>query len=116
MAKVQAQRQLSEYVQTTYQRLFKTMHNHFVNIMALMGITGNIDRKGGQVLFRAPKIRNVGKFSAHELLPKEQAAKRLGGDSTRSRPCSSTSPRPARCTTAWCRSCSATSLNRIRAR
>ncbi len=49
-------------------------------LMALMGITGNIDAPGGQVLFNAPKIRNVGQFGAHKMLPKEQAAKRLGGD------------------------------------
>jgi len=49
-------------------------------LMALMGITGNIDIPGGQVLFRTPKIRNVGQFGAHDKLPKEQAAKRLGGD------------------------------------
>jgi anaerobic selenocysteine-containing dehydrogenase len=49
-------------------------------LMALMGITGNIDVPGGQVLFRTPKIRNVGQFGAHSLLPKEQSAKRLGGD------------------------------------
>ncbi|MCC7410076.1 MAG: molybdopterin-dependent oxidoreductase [Gammaproteobacteria bacterium] len=49
-------------------------------LMALMGITGNIDRRGGQVLFRTPKIRNVGEFGAHKLLPRTQADKRLGGD------------------------------------
>lgn len=49
-------------------------------LMALMGITGNIDAPGGQVLFRAPKIRNVAQFGAHAELSKEQAAKRLGGD------------------------------------
>jgi anaerobic selenocysteine-containing dehydrogenase len=49
-------------------------------LMALMGITGNIDVPGGQVLFRTPKIRNVGQFGAHDRLPKEQAAKRLGGN------------------------------------
>jgi anaerobic selenocysteine-containing dehydrogenase len=49
-------------------------------LMALMGITGNIDARGGQVLFRIPKIRNVGQFGAHTMLPKEQADKRLGGD------------------------------------
>lgn len=47
-------------------------------LLALMGITGNIDVPGGQVLFKPPKIRNVGKFGAHHLLPEEQAAKRLG--------------------------------------
>ena len=49
-------------------------------LLALMGITGNIDVPGGQVLFKPPKIRNVGKFGAHQLLPVEQAKKRLGGD------------------------------------
>ena len=49
-------------------------------LLALMGITGNIDIPGGQVLFKPPKIRNVGQFGAHKLLPKEQAAKRLGAD------------------------------------
>jgi anaerobic selenocysteine-containing dehydrogenase len=49
-------------------------------LLALMGITGNIDIPGGQVLFKPPKIRNVGQFGAHKLLPKEQAAKRLGVD------------------------------------
>jgi anaerobic selenocysteine-containing dehydrogenase len=48
-------------------------------LLALMGITGNIDRPGGQVLFRTPKINNVGRFGAHHLLPKAQAQKRLGG-------------------------------------
>ncbi len=49
-------------------------------LLALMGITGNIDVPGGQVLFRPPKIRSVSEFGAHKLLPKEQAEKRLGGD------------------------------------
>ena len=49
-------------------------------LMALMGITGNIDVPGGQVLFKTPNIRNVGQFSAHKKLPKEQAEKRLGGE------------------------------------
>ncbi len=49
-------------------------------LMALMGITGNIDAPGGQVLFRTPKIRNVGQFGAHRMLPADQANKRLGGD------------------------------------
>ena len=49
-------------------------------LMALMGITGNIDIPGGQVLFSPPKIRTVSAFGAHKRLPKEQAAKRLGGD------------------------------------
>jgi len=49
-------------------------------LMALMGITGNIDVPGGQVLFKPPEIRNVSKFGAHRLLSKDQAAKRLGGN------------------------------------
>ncbi len=48
-------------------------------LMALMGLTGNIDRKGGQVLFKSPKVRNVGQFGAHKMLSAEQKAKRLGG-------------------------------------
>jgi len=52
-------------------------------LLCLMGITGNIDVPGGQVLFRQPKIRNVGQFGAHAALPPEQAAKRLGGDQFR---------------------------------
>jgi len=50
------------------------------SLMALMGITGNIDVPGGQVLFRPPRIRSVSEFGAHRKLPKEQAAKRLGGN------------------------------------
>ena len=50
------------------------------SLMALMGITGNIDIPGGQMLFTPPRIRNVGQFGAHKELPKEQAAKRLGGE------------------------------------
>lgn len=49
-------------------------------LMCLMGMTGNIDRPGGQVLFKSPPIHNVGKFGAHGQLPPEQAAKRLGGE------------------------------------
>jgi anaerobic selenocysteine-containing dehydrogenase len=49
-------------------------------LMCLMGITGNIDVPGGQVLFKIPPILNVGKFGAHGMLPPEQARKRLGGD------------------------------------
>jgi len=49
-------------------------------LMALMGITGNIDVPGGQVLFQPPKIRNVGHFGAHRMLPDTQREKRLGGD------------------------------------
>ncbi len=49
-------------------------------LMALMGITGNIDVPGGQMLFQQPKIRNVGQFGAHRQLSDEQRDKRLGGD------------------------------------
>lgn len=49
-------------------------------LMALMGITGNIDVPGGQVLFQAPRIRNVGHFGAHRMLPDVQREKRLGGE------------------------------------
>lgn len=50
------------------------------SLLALMGITGNIDVRGGQVLFKPPKIKNVSQFGAHKMLPKEQAEKRLGGN------------------------------------
>jgi anaerobic selenocysteine-containing dehydrogenase len=49
-------------------------------LMALMGITGNIDVPGGQMLFQTPRIRNVGYFGAHGMLPDTQREKRLGGD------------------------------------
>jgi len=49
-------------------------------LMALMGITGNIDIPGGQMLFKSPEIINVGRFGAHRMLPEEQKKKRLGGD------------------------------------
>ncbi|HOJ71510.1 MAG TPA: molybdopterin-dependent oxidoreductase [Syntrophorhabdaceae bacterium] len=49
-------------------------------LMFLMGLTGNIDAQGGQVLYKTPPIVNVGQFGAHAMLPREQAAKRLGGD------------------------------------
>jgi anaerobic selenocysteine-containing dehydrogenase len=48
-------------------------------LLCLMGITGNIDRPGGQVLFKTPPVHNVGRFGAHGMLPPEQALKRLGG-------------------------------------
>jgi len=49
-------------------------------LMALMGLTGNIDVRGGQVLFQQPRIRNVGYFGAHRMLPDTQRERRLGGD------------------------------------
>ena len=49
-------------------------------LMALMGITGNLDVPGGQVFFKPPKIRNVGEFGGHKALSAQQAAKRLGGE------------------------------------
>ncbi len=49
-------------------------------LLALMGITGNIDVPGGQVLFKPPRIRNVSEFGSHYLLSKDQAKKRLGAD------------------------------------
>jgi anaerobic selenocysteine-containing dehydrogenase len=49
-------------------------------LMALMGVTGNIDAPGGQVLFKTPKIRNVGQFGAHKHLSSKQAKKRLGAE------------------------------------
>ena len=49
-------------------------------LLALMGVTGNIDVPGGQVLFTPPRIRNVGHFGAHSRLPDQQREKRLGGE------------------------------------
>ena len=49
-------------------------------LMFLMGLTGNIDAPGGQVLKRTPNVVNVGQFGAHGMLSKEQLAKRLGGE------------------------------------
>ena len=49
-------------------------------LMFLMGLTGNIDVPGGQMLFQPPPIRNVGQFGAHRMLPDSQREKRLGGD------------------------------------
>jgi anaerobic selenocysteine-containing dehydrogenase len=49
-------------------------------LMFLMGITGNIDVPGGQVLFKPPPIRNVGHFGAHRMLPDAQRQKRLGSE------------------------------------
>jgi anaerobic selenocysteine-containing dehydrogenase len=50
------------------------------SLMLLMGITGNIDAPGGQVLYRIPDIINVGHFGAHGMLPRDQLEKRLGGE------------------------------------
>ncbi|MBI5249161.1 MAG: molybdopterin-dependent oxidoreductase [Desulfomonile tiedjei] len=57
--------------------------NNDRSLIALMGITGNLDVPGGQVLFQTPNIRNVGTFGAHGMLSREQFAKRLGGDEFR---------------------------------
>jgi anaerobic selenocysteine-containing dehydrogenase len=49
-------------------------------LMFLMGLTGNIDVPGGQMLFTPPRIRNVGHFGAHRMLSDAQREKRLGGE------------------------------------
>lgn len=49
-------------------------------LMFLMGLTGNIDVPGGQMLFDSPPIRNVGYFGAHRMLSETQRTKRLGGE------------------------------------
>ena len=46
---------------------------------ALMGITGNLDVPGGNVLFVNPPTRTVAEFGRHRDLSKEQRDKRLGG-------------------------------------
>ena len=57
-----------------------TVRTMTVSSWHLMGMTGNIDARGGQVLFQQPRIRNVGHFGAHRMLPDIQREKRLGGD------------------------------------
>ncbi|WP_316525679.1 molybdopterin-containing oxidoreductase family protein [Kitasatospora brasiliensis] len=49
-------------------------------LLLLSAICGNIDRPGGDVLWDPPGIDGRRSFPRAELLPKEQAAKRLGGD------------------------------------
>jgi len=44
----------------------------------LMALTGNLDVKGGNVLFAPPPIQTLSRFAGHERLPEEQRAKRLG--------------------------------------
>ncbi len=46
----------------------------------LMAATGNLDTRGGNVLFVNPPTRTVAEFSRHKDLSREQRAKRLGGD------------------------------------
>ncbi|HEY7676265.1 MAG TPA: molybdopterin-dependent oxidoreductase [Candidatus Methylomirabilis sp.] len=45
----------------------------------LMALTGNLDAKGGNVLFGLPGIQTLSRFAGHERLPESQRAKRLGG-------------------------------------
>jgi anaerobic selenocysteine-containing dehydrogenase len=45
----------------------------------LMALTGNLDVRGGNVLFGLPGIQTLSKFAGHERLPEGQRAKRLGG-------------------------------------
>lgn len=49
-------------------------------LMCIMALTGNLDKPGGQALFRTPKVVNVGQFGAHGFLTPAQSQKRLGGD------------------------------------
>ena len=49
-------------------------------LMFMMGLTGNIDVPGGQMPSPPPRIRNVGYFGAHRMLPDAQREKRLGGE------------------------------------
>lgn len=49
-------------------------------MIALMGITGNLDVLGGQMLYSPPEVRNISSFGLHGLISKEQFARRLGGD------------------------------------
>ncbi len=53
--------------------------NYTRTTTGLMGVTGNLDVPGGNVLFVNPPTRTVAEFSRHKDLSKEQRAKRLGG-------------------------------------
>ncbi len=49
-------------------------------LIALLGITGNIDVPGGQVFFQKPPIVTGAQLRMNSMLSDEQSAKRLGGD------------------------------------
>ncbi len=49
-------------------------------LMALLGITGNIDVPGGQVFFQKPPMVGGAALRMNSMLSQGQAAKRLGGD------------------------------------
>jgi anaerobic selenocysteine-containing dehydrogenase len=49
-------------------------------MIGLMGITGNLDARGGNALFVNPPTRTVAEFARHRDLSKEVIAKRLGGE------------------------------------
>jgi len=49
-------------------------------LTALMAVTGNLDAPGGNVFFVPPPVRVVSDFALHRELPREQRAKRLGGE------------------------------------
>jgi anaerobic selenocysteine-containing dehydrogenase len=49
-------------------------------MIGLMGITGNLDTRGGNALFVNPPTRTVAEFARHRDLSKEVLAKRLGGE------------------------------------
>lgn len=54
--------------------------NYTRAVTGLMGITGNLDAPGGNVLFVNPPTRTVAEFARHNDLSSEQRKKRLGGE------------------------------------
>jgi anaerobic selenocysteine-containing dehydrogenase len=54
--------------------------NYTRAVTGLMGITGNLDAPGGNVLFVNPPTRTVAEFAQHKDLSSEQRKKRLGGE------------------------------------
>jgi anaerobic selenocysteine-containing dehydrogenase len=54
--------------------------NYTRAVTGLMGITGNLDAPGGNVLFVNPPTRTVAEFARHKDLSSEQRKKRLGGE------------------------------------
>ena len=49
-------------------------------LIALMAITGNLDRPGGNVFYSPPPVISASQLGLHKRLPEEQRKKRLGGD------------------------------------
>ncbi len=49
-------------------------------LLYLVALTGNLDRKGGNVNFENPPVISYGEFVARDKFPTEKESRRLGGD------------------------------------